>query len=112
MDRIGIVPFSADPAAEAILYVQALAIGQLIFQTLAFHPYRLDPTEQRNTAKGFLACAPGDWNDALIPIWPLASKPIEWPPPLAFDDRGFQDLARRWHQDRPPRQSEDNPAPE
>jgi hypothetical protein len=112
MDRRSVVPFQDDPPVAADLYVQTLAIGQLAFQILCCH--FLTPravTEQGGILRieGYFLRAPGEWEDALIRIWPLPDRPVEWPPPLAFDDEGFRNLARRWHQAQPAGGVEDDP---
>lgn len=43
----------------------------------------------------------GDWDRALVPIWPIRDELVRWPPFMFFDDKTLRLLKERWHVPRP-----------
>ncbi len=72
-----------------------ILVGHLAIQVLAVHVL----AEYKDRAVGEIAPKPGRWNDLLLKLWPIGSRPITWPPPLTFTNGGPRSFARlidRW----------------
>jgi hypothetical protein len=72
-----------------------IIVGHLAVQVLATHIF----PEHEDKNVGDIPPKPGHWNEMLIPIWPIGSRPMMWPPSITFTARGEQSIARlmdRW----------------
>lgn len=70
-------------------------VGHLAVQVLAIH---LDPADD---VEDIVDIAPkaGPWDDLLLPIWPIGSRAIMWPPAVTFTNGGERSIAKladRW----------------
>jgi hypothetical protein len=70
-------------------------VGHLAVQILVTH---IVPEHEGNNI-GDIQPKSGRWDEMLLPIWPLRSRPMMWPPPVTFTARGEQSIATlmdRW----------------
>jgi len=82
-------PKAAKGCATTIL------VGHLAIQVLAVHVL----PEYADRAVGQIAPKAGRWNDLLLNIWPIGSRPVRWPPPMSFMESGSLGIATligRW----------------
>lgn len=103
-------PLLDDPTIGTDVYSATYSIGQILIQLVGVHAFPLDNDKERG-ASFHVPVRPGLWHEALLPIWPLPDKQTKWPPAKAFDDKGFQALAGRWHKQKPARNVKHQPAP-
>lgn len=82
------------------------SIGQVLLHLFDFKgPVALrarDVKDPGQTLRFQLPWAPANWLEGLTPIWPLPLRSVPWPPEAAFDDEGFEYLAKRWNHLQPP----------
>jgi hypothetical protein len=74
-------------------HVTTILVGHFAIQVLAV---RFLP-EYKSTVK--VMPKTGQWDDLLLNIWPIGSRPVAWPPPLSFTKSGSLSIARladRW----------------
>jgi hypothetical protein len=72
-----------------------IIVGHLAVQVLATHIF----SEHEDKNVGDIAPKLGRWDEMLLPIWPIGSRPLMWPPRVTFTARGEQSIARlmdRW----------------
>jgi len=73
--------------------VATIVAGHFVTQVATFRPcgeytQTIEPSPK-----------PGNWNNTLIPIWPIKRDCIEWPPAVPFTDGGSSGIAQlidRW----------------
>lgn len=75
-------------------YSVTFAINQLALQI-----FTVRPPENFNLGNIGFKMSP-DWHRATVQIWPPIG-PVNWPPPAAFDDAGFELLTDRWRMLKP-----------
>jgi hypothetical protein len=72
-----------------------IIVGHLAVQVLATHIF----SEHEGKNVGDIPPKAGRWDEMLIPIWPIGSRPVMWPPSITFTARGEHSIARlmdRW----------------
>jgi hypothetical protein len=75
-------------------HVTTILVGHLAIQVLVL---RVLPEYQDKSIK--VLPKSGPWNDLLLNIWPISSRPVTWPPHLSFTKSGSLSIARiadRW----------------
>lgn len=103
MDRGTARQISEEPAAGMFWHSVTYSIGQVLLQLLTDTgpislSARLEGEPFVPLPEPIHAVADGDWDSALTRIWKWQppSVSVIWPPPRAFGDRGFVQLAERW----------------
>lgn len=84
---------NAAKAAKAS--VSTFVIGHLVMQVVTIHP---EP-EHKNVLVEGITGRGGEWDKLLLPIWPVGSRPVTWPPPAMFTNNGARSIAmlqNRW----------------
>jgi len=72
-----------------------IIVGHLAVQVLATHVF----PEHEDKNIGDIPPKPGPWDEMLLPIWPIGSRPVTWPPLITFTNSGERSIARlmdRW----------------
>jgi hypothetical protein len=63
--------------------VTTIVVGHLAIQVLSIHVLpKYVVSEAAITA---VQPKPGRWDESLVPVWPIGSRPAAWPPKLTFD---------------------------
>jgi hypothetical protein len=81
-------PHDLSPAALASTFV----VGRFVVQVLAGGPDELSVWARH----GGIQVRPGQWDDALVKVWPCETLAENWPPRLTFNVGGAEYLARRF----------------
>jgi hypothetical protein len=63
--------------------VTTIVVGHLAIQVFSIHV--LPDHLQSEAAITAVQPKPGRWDESLLPVWPIGSRPIMWPPRLTFD---------------------------
>jgi hypothetical protein len=74
-------------------HVTTILVGHLAIQILSLHV--LEHKNRKITVNP----NPGQWDDLLLNIWPIGTRPVTWPPLLSFTNGGSRSiatLADRW----------------
>jgi hypothetical protein len=72
-----------------------IIVGHLAIQVLAIHVL----PEYKDRIINEISPKAGQWDDLLLPIWPVGSRPVTWPPRLTFTNSGSLSIAHlmeRW----------------
>src|SRR5438094_3783346 len=83
---------NAPKAAKAS--VSTFVVGHLAIQVVAIHP---EPGHE--DIRISVTIRPGPWEDLLSIVWPVGTRPVNWPPRLTFTNSGpisIGTLIARW----------------
>jgi hypothetical protein len=83
-----------DQAKIGIGTATTIVTGHLAVQVFAM---RLKPEHSQNKLE--IQPKAGDWDNMLVPIWPIARESVTWPPKVTFTTSGERSLAAlmdRW----------------
>lgn len=72
-----------------------IVVGHLVVQVLATHIF----SEHGDKNIDDIPPKPGRWDEMLLTIWPVGSRPVIWPPPVTFTNSGGHSIAKlmdRW----------------
>jgi hypothetical protein len=67
--------------------VSTFVAGHFAIQILTVHPI------EGHTAQIQVPSKPGDWDNMLIPVWPIQSPTVAWPPKVSFTNGGLLGIA-------------------
>jgi hypothetical protein len=84
---------NAPEAAKAS--VSTFVIGYFVFQVVTVH----HEPEHENAPVGGVEIGDGEWDKLLLPVWPVGTQPVTWPPQATFDSAGPRSIAalqNRW----------------
>lgn len=82
-----------DGSRLATASVATFVAGHFVIQILTVHPVA------GHVGQIQVPCKLGNWNDMLIPIWPIQQSTVSWPPKVSFTNGpplGIAHLHDRW----------------
>jgi len=84
---------NAPKAAKAS--VSTFVMGHLVIQVVTVHH---EPEHENARVQG-VTIRDGEWDKLLLPIWPVGTRPMTWPPQATFSNSGASSIAtlqNRW----------------
>jgi len=84
---------NAPKAAKA--NVSTFVVGHLVIQVVTIHP---EP-EHKSVLVEEVTVRDGEWDNLLLRIWPVGTRPVMWPSPVTFTNSGPRSIAtlqNRW----------------